>query len=62
MADYIDKNILFQAYVHIQLSSTLTTNRLEQLQRELTDFAEARERERGSVLTFCTSTRAKARG
>src|SRR5262245_41461509 len=44
MADYIDKNILLQAYVHIQLRSTLTANRLEQLQRELTDFAEARGR------------------
>jgi hypothetical protein len=44
MADYIDKNILLQAYVHIEVPGNLTSRRLEELRTELTRFAEARGR------------------
>ena len=42
MADYIDKNILLQAYVHIQISASTTTRRLSEIRTELATFAEAR--------------------
>jgi hypothetical protein len=42
MADYIDKNILCQAYVHVELPDDITEERLEEIKTHLTQFADSR--------------------
>lgn len=42
VADYIDKNILCQAYVHVDLPEDITEDQLAQIKRHLEDFATSR--------------------
>ena len=42
MADYIDKNILCQAYIHVELPDGTTPERLSEIKKHLEDFATAR--------------------
>jgi len=42
MADYIDKNILCQAYVHVELPEGTTPEHLERIKAHLREFTEAR--------------------
>jgi len=42
MADYIDKNILCQAYVHVDLPVGITPEQLETIKQHLTEFANSR--------------------
>ncbi|HTB82930.1 MAG TPA: hypothetical protein VK742_04685 [Candidatus Sulfotelmatobacter sp.] len=42
MADYIDKNILCQAYVHVELPEGMTENQLEEIKSQLSTFATLR--------------------
>lgn len=42
MADYIDKNILCQAYVHVELPENITPGELDQIKEHLRQFTEAR--------------------
>jgi hypothetical protein len=42
MADYIDKNILCQAYVHVELPEGITDEQLEEIKRHLVQFANLR--------------------
>src|SRR5579871_2359557 len=42
MADYIDKNILCQAYIHVELPEGMTQERLDEIKEQLTQFATSR--------------------
>ena len=42
MADYIDKNILCQAYIHVELPESTTAEQLEAIKQHLLDFTTAR--------------------
>lgn len=42
MADYIDKNILCEAYAHVELPKNITKAELEKIKAHLTDFATSR--------------------
>lgn len=42
MADYIDKNILCQAYVHVELPAGITAERLDEIKKHLEQFAISR--------------------
>src|SRR6185295_19064513 len=42
MADYIDKNILCQAYIHVELPDGTTQERLSEIKKHLEDFATIR--------------------
>jgi hypothetical protein len=42
VADYIDKNILCQAYVHVELPENITPERLEEIKAHLAQFADLR--------------------
>lgn len=42
MADYIDKNILCQAYVHVDLPVDITPGELDAIKEHLRQFTEAR--------------------
>jgi len=44
MADYIDKNILCQAYVHIRLPGPTSEEKLAAIKQQLTEFAAVRAR------------------
>jgi hypothetical protein len=39
VANYIDKNILCEAYIHVHLPSDITAERLEEIKNHLTQFA-----------------------
>lgn len=42
VADYIDKNILCEAYVHVELPETVTREELDKIKEQLRLFTEAR--------------------